>query len=90
MAAEEGVPLVDLSASSRVYLDGIGPEAAKDVFLWTEPGAYPNRPEGTQDDTHFQEHGARQMARLVAEDVAELGLPVSDEVRPYAASTSPR
>ncbi|WP_110589591.1 fibronectin type III domain-containing protein [Microbacterium suaedae] len=80
VAAELEVPLVDLSASSRAYLDEIGVEDAKSVFLHVPAGVYPNRPDGTQDDTHFQEYGAIQMARLVALDVAELGLPISGAV----------
>ncbi|WP_156759031.1 fibronectin type III domain-containing protein [Microbacterium karelineae] len=80
VAAELDVPLVDLSASSRAYLDEIGVEDAKSVFLHVPAGVYPNRPDGTQDNTHFQEYGAIQVARLVALDVAELGLPISDAV----------
>ncbi len=80
LAAETGTPLVDLSASSRAYLTEIGPEQAKSVFLWVPAGVYPNRPNGTQDDTHFQEYGAIQMARLVAADVATLDVPLAAEV----------
>jgi fibronectin type 3 domain-containing protein/lysophospholipase L1-like esterase len=80
LADEEDVPLVDLSASSRAYLDEIGPEAAKAVFLHVDPGVFPNRPAGTVDDTHFQEYGAIQMARLVAQGIAALDIPLSDEI----------
>jgi fibronectin type 3 domain-containing protein len=80
LAAEENVALVDLSASSRAYLDEIGPEAAKAVFLHVDPGIYPGRPAGTVDDTHFQEYGAIQMARLVATDVAGLSIPIANQV----------
>ncbi|MFC7878146.1 GDSL-type esterase/lipase family protein [Isoptericola sp. NPDC057391] len=80
LAEETGTPLVDLSASSRAYLDEIGPEAAKSVFLWVPAGVYPARPDGTQDDTHFQAYGAIQMARLVAQDTARLDVPLADEV----------
>lgn len=88
LAQEEGVPLVDLSASSRAYLDEIGPEAAKSVFLWVDPGIFPGRPSGTQDDTHFQDYGAIQMARLIAQDVATLDDPLAAkavDVEPPAA-----
>jgi len=77
---ETGVAMVDLSASSRAYLDEIGPEESKSVFLHVPAGVYPNRPSGTTDDTHFQEYGAIQMARLVAEETATLGLPLSEHV----------
>lgn len=80
LATEEDVALVDLSASSRAYLDEIGPEAAKAVFLHVDPGVFPNRPAGTVDDTHFQEYGAIQMARLVAQGVAELDDPLAEKV----------
>ncbi len=80
LADEEDVLLVDLSASSRAYLNEIGPEAAKAVFLHVDPGIFPNRPSGTVDDTHFQEYGAIQMARLIAQDVAELDDPLAEEV----------
>lgn len=80
LAAEENVLLVDLSASSRAYLNEIGPEASKAVFLHVDPGVFPNRPAGTVDDTHFQEYGAIQMARLIAQDVAGLADPLSQRV----------
>ncbi|KAF2419866.1 fibronectin type III domain-containing protein [Microbacterium sp. B35-30] len=84
LAVEEDVLLADLSASSRAYLDEIGPEAAKAVFLHVDPGVFPNRPAGTVDDTHFQEYGAIQMARLVAQDVASLDTPLAAKVADIA------
>ncbi|GAA2976407.1 fibronectin type 3 domain-containing protein [Microbacterium terrae] len=80
LAVEEDVLLVDLSASSRAYLNEIGPEASKAVFLHVDPGIFPNRPAGIVDDTHFQEYGAIQMARLIAQDVAQLDDPLAAEV----------
>ncbi|WP_430645231.1 fibronectin type III domain-containing protein [Agromyces sp. GXS1127] len=80
LAVEEDVLLVDLSASSRAYLNEIGPEAAKAVFLHVDPGIFPNRPAGIADDTHFQEYGAIQMARLIAQDVRELDDPLAASV----------
>jgi len=82
VAREEGAPLVDLSAASRVYLDGVGIEGSKAIFLWLAAGQYPNFPNGVQDNTHFQERGAVEMARLVSRAVAGLGLPISGEVVP--------
>ncbi|MFD9439567.1 rhamnogalacturonan acetylesterase [Streptomyces sp. NPDC060006] len=84
VAREERAPLVDLAAASRVYLDGVGVEGSKGIFLWLNAGQYPNFPNGVQDNTHFQERGAVEMARLVSRAVAGLGLPISGEVRPAA------
>lgn len=90
IADELDAPLVDLSASSRAFLDELGPEGAKDVFLHAEAGVYPNRPNGVADDTHFQEYGAIQMARLVGRETAELGLRLSDHVMVHGSSGAPR
>ena len=78
---ETGVAMIDLSARSRAYLNSIGPEAAKGVFLHTSPGQYPAFPDGVADNTHFQEHGANQMARIVSEGAAALPLPIAGHVR---------
>lgn len=66
VAQELDVKLVDLSTLSIAYYDSIGPEAAKSVFLHTEPGIYTAWPNGSADDTHFQEYGAIQIARLLS------------------------
>lgn len=90
IADELDAPLVDLSASSRAFLDELGPEGAKGVFLHADAGVYPNRPGGVADDTHFQEYGAIQMARLVGRDTAELGLRLSDHVMLHGSGDAPR
>lgn len=89
VAEETGAPLVDLSAGSREFLDGIGAEAARDVFLHAEPGIYPDRPGGVTDNTHFQEYGAIQMARIVARSTAALDLPISPLLDPEESATAP-
>ncbi|MDR7382118.1 RICIN domain-containing protein [Promicromonospora iranensis] len=78
---ETGVAMIDLSARSRAYLNSIGPEAAKRVFLHLSAGQYPAFPDGVTDNTHFQEYGADQMARIVAEGTAALALPIAGHVR---------
>jgi lysophospholipase L1-like esterase len=88
LAAEENVALVDLSASSRAYYDAIGPEDTKSVFLYVDAGVYPNRPTGTVDNTHFQEYGAIQIARLVAGGVKQLSVPLAARVKEVAPPSS--
>lgn len=81
VAQELDVKLVDLSSLSVAYYDSIGPEAAKSVFLFADPGVYQAFPNGVTDNTHFQKYGAIQIARLVAGGVKELGLPLSGYVK---------
>ena len=81
VAQELGVKLVDLSTLSVAYYDSIGPAATLSVFLHLEPGIYQAFPNGSADNTHFQEYGAIQIARLLSGGVKELGLPISAFVK---------
>jgi fibronectin type 3 domain-containing protein/lysophospholipase L1-like esterase len=81
VAAELDVDLVDLSTLSRAYYDSIGPEGTLSVFLHTEPGIYQAFPNGSQDNTHFQEYGAIQLARLLSGGIKELNIPLSSFVQ---------
>ncbi|MGP3782905.1 GDSL-type esterase/lipase family protein [Paenibacillus sp. 1A_MP2] len=81
VASEKNVKLIDLSALSIAYYDSIGPEATLSVFLHVSPGIYQAFPNGATDNTHFQEYGAIQIARLVAGAVRDLDLPLSEAVQ---------
>ncbi|WP_220457983.1 MULTISPECIES: pectinesterase family protein [unclassified Actinotalea] len=82
LAEEDGVALVDLTASSRRLWQRMGEEGSKAAFLWLEPGAWPAFPDGEQDDTHLSDHGARLVADLLAAGLRSLGLvPGGDGVR---------
>ncbi len=69
LGASEAVPVVDLTTLSRDHWEMLGSERTKDVFLWLDPLQHPNYPDGVQDNTHFQAHGAIEVARLIAQDL---------------------
>jgi len=66
LAADRGVPLIDLTASSTRLWNAEGPTGTRRYFLHVPAGQYPKYPDGIEDDTHFVEYGAREVARLVA------------------------
>lgn len=70
LARAERVPLLDIQASSIALWQRLGPEATQGYFNWLEPGESPNYPAGLQDNTHFQPHGAIEVARFVARELA--------------------
>ncbi|MOA16261.1 Rhamnogalacturonan acetylesterase RhgT [compost metagenome] len=74
LAEELEVPLIDLAEKSRKLYEQLGDEPSKALFMWAYPGEFIHFPEGAQDDTHFQELGAIQIAGLVIEGVRELDL----------------
>lgn len=74
LAASEDTPLIDLAARSKALFEELGPEETKAVFMWTLPGEFANFPNGTEDNTHFQEQGGIRIAGLVAEGLKDLQL----------------
>jgi lysophospholipase L1-like esterase len=68
LAAETRTPLIDLTALSFALWGELGTEKTKDFFLYVAAGVSPNYPDGVADNTHFQAHGAIEVARLVVEN----------------------
>ncbi|GEO06105.1 rhamnogalacturonan acetylesterase RhgT [Adhaeribacter aerolatus] len=74
VAKTEKVPLIDMDGKSQALLQQFGPETSKLLFLQLAPGEHPNYPEGKDDNTHFNELGARLMAQLVYAELKNLNL----------------
>ncbi|AGP53491.1 rhamnogalacturonan acetylesterase [Streptomyces rapamycinicus] len=55
LAAERGVPLIDLTALTKRLVEELGPEGSKRLYLYDE----------ARDNTHTSAHGATEFARLV-------------------------
>lgn len=73
VAAELNVPLIDLDAKNKA-----GMEAATERYVarnWYNnylPGEYPSYGNGNNDNVHFQEMGALQLAKYVVEGIQQL------------------
>jgi lysophospholipase L1-like esterase len=81
VAKEQNVPLIDLDKKSQALLEQYGEENSKLLFDWLEPGEHPNYPEGKQDNTHFNELGARKIAELVLTEIKALHLALAERIR---------
>jgi len=69
VAKEQNVLIIDLDEKSRALYQQFGPENSRLLFLQLKPGDHPNYPEGKEDNTHFNELGARLIAQLVLKEV---------------------
>jgi lysophospholipase L1-like esterase len=67
-ADASGVKLADLNARSLEFLNQIGQEAAKQIYI-------------DGDKAHFTKQGATQMAKLVAQELQRIGSPLGAYVR---------
>jgi lysophospholipase L1-like esterase len=74
------VPLIDLDVKSRTLYQQMGVENSKLLFVQLKPGEHPNYPNGKEDNTHFNELGARLIAQLVLQEMKNLKLGICDYV----------
>jgi len=81
VARQLNVPLIDLDKKSQDLLQQLGPENSKFLYNHLQPGEHPNYPEGKNDDTHFNELGARKMAEIVLASIKELKLDLAGRIR---------
>ena len=69
VAKENNVTLIDLDEKSKALLQQLGPTEAPLLFNHLAAGEHPNYPEGKNDNTHFNELGARKMAEIVLAEI---------------------
>src|SRR5678809_412413 len=69
VAAKENVPLIDMDKKGQQLYQQMGVEHSKFLFVQLKPGEHPNYPDGKEDNTHFNELGARLIAQLVLAEI---------------------
>ena len=62
VSKELEVVLVDLNQLAAGYINNLGEEPSKEMYLWVDPCK--NYPAGIQDNTHLSEKGAHQIAGI--------------------------
>ncbi|MEO5912019.1 MAG: rhamnogalacturonan acetylesterase [Pelobium sp.] len=80
LAQKLNVPLIDLTKTSMDLVRKLGVEKSAMLYNHLEAGENPNYPKGKEDNTHFNELGARKMAELVLAGIKELKLPLNAHV----------
>ncbi len=67
MAAEQNIPLLDLTQASIDVCNQFGAEGSKELFLWADAGEYNGAySKGVSDNTHLQYFGAMKFAKCLA------------------------
>lgn len=73
------VPLIDLQKITEKWVNDLGDQPSKAMYLWTEPNE--KFPEGRKDDTHLCEKGAIEVARLAMEEAEMLDFPFAKRLK---------
>lgn len=71
VARELAVPFVDMNRITHELVQGLGPEESKKLFMWVEPNTVPAMPKGKEDNTHLNPYGAKVIAGLAVDAIAE-------------------
>ena len=80
VAAENNVVLIDLDKKSQALLQQWGEEKSKLLFNHLAPDEHPNYPGGKEDNTHFNELGARMIAELVLAEIKKQHLELANRI----------
>lgn len=71
VAKELNVTFIDLNSLTHKLVEDMGPEKSKELYLWVQPKTVPALPDGREDNTHLNVHGASIVAEMAAKAVAE-------------------
>ncbi len=89
VAQRMNVHFVDANRLTHELEQGLGREASKKLHMWFLPGEEPSVPQGRQDNTHYNVHGAQVVARLLADALCE-EIPLLSKYRTEADITVDR
>jgi len=85
VAKEEKVVLFDMDKITQQLYQQFGVDNSKLLFMQLKLNEHPNYPEGRDDNTHFNELGARLNAQLVLTEIRSLVPDLADRiVKPVA------
>ena len=90
LADRLGIPLLDLGERSTAYLNEIGEEESRNIYLWAEEGEYPDGAyaAGVSDNAHLQEYGAKVYANILVQLILEYN--VDDRLDVLKSLAAPR
>ena len=83
VAEELEVPFVDMNKITHDLVEGLGAEASKKLFMWIPEGVCAACPKGRADNTHLNVCGARRIAGLTVDVIAEKVPALAPYVRHY-------
>jgi lysophospholipase L1-like esterase len=79
VAQQMDVPLVDLQKLTEAWVNSLGDELSKEMYLWVPVSE--NHPEGRQDDTHLSEKGAFQIAKMALAECVSQDLAFANNIK---------
>lgn len=89
VAAREQVPLIELHDMTRTFFETLGTEGSKQALVHYPANTFPEQAEPLADNTHFNPYGAYEVAKMVAQALIDLSLPLSEHLLPDFSGYNP-
>jgi lysophospholipase L1-like esterase len=91
VAAATGTTLIDLNAMSKILFEAMGHPGADRAFMHFAANTFPGQTEAINDNTHFNNYGAYELARCIVHGIREAKHPsLSFSTPRFPTSTPPR
>jgi len=89
VAAANKIPLIDLTAMSKVLFEAMGPEGSKNAFMYYPANTFPGQTNTYADNTHFNSYGAYELARCIVKGIREDKMTFSPLIDPEVPEFDP-
>lgn len=83
VAAETGCVFINANQITHDIEQSLGVEGSRKLHMWFQPGEHPSMPNGRQDNTHYNIHGAHVVASAIANAIKEQIPALAPFVRQY-------
>ncbi|WP_316739141.1 rhamnogalacturonan acetylesterase [Pedobacter aquatilis] len=80
VAEKSNTVVIDLDKQSRELYQNTGPLMTKYIFMTLDSGEHPNYPNGSHDNTHFSEYGARLIAEIILKQLTDKHVAIASEI----------
>jgi lysophospholipase L1-like esterase len=78
VAMQQHVALIDLNAMSKTLFEALGLKGTYRAFLHYPANSFPNQPDAIENNEHFSDYGAYELARAVVHGIRQAKLPLCE------------
>ena len=89
VAQTTGTALIDLNAMSKTMFEAMGKDETNHAFMHFPANTFPDQPQAIMDNTHFNNYGAYEIARIIVHGIREDKLPLAKFLDPSVPDFDP-
>ncbi|MFG6686710.1 rhamnogalacturonan acetylesterase [Mariniflexile sp. HNIBRBA6329] len=89
VAKDLNVPLIDLTKMTTLMYESWGDETSRNAFVQYPSNTFPGQTEKLEDNTHFNNFGANEIAKAVLLGIQQLKLDIAKYINPNTPNYNP-